>query len=515
MFREGQQFGEYALVKKLGEGGFGEVWLAGAENKYFALKFPHKNQVDWKSITQEIGVWTLCGRHPNVVPLVGAKNFDGQIVIISEYVPDGSLEDLLKEKGRLSIGEAVAVTNGILQGLQHLHASGIVHGDLKPANILLDGKTPRLADFGISRASKHTNTMSRTIAGTLKYMAPESFDGKRNIQTDIWAVGVILYQMLTGTLPYEAEETVQFIAALVLKDPQPLPDFVPLALKNIIATALAKDVAERFRSAEQMRQNLLTISAQELNLKDVEIAAGNISQQKSQITLGKQIVQTAGIKQQTVESQKSKRFSPLIIVAGVFSILFLLLASLGGAGVYYYFGTKPEFVPPPKSPPYYSPTTPMTVNQEFNNTEGRIEEVLGQIEQKAGGKLKIVMVGIYSYSNQHYLLARIQDPNTPENYDDYTYRDGAIGKKPYKMSDLEKAVTYSVADVNWRAIPNLVKTAKEKIKDLDGMEEPYVFINPAFGSNKAVEITVLINGKRKDFRLTADADGNIKKTEIK
>ncbi len=258
MFQEGQQIGEYTLVEKLGRGGFGEVWLAETDENSFAIKLPHKDQVDWKSITQEIGLWTLCGKHPNVMPLLGARNFNGQIAIISEYAPDGSLEDLLKEKGKISVEEAVEMTIGILEGLEHLHESGIIHRDLKPANILLDGKTPRLTDFGISRIIS-ADSLSETIAGTWAYMAPECFDGKRNIQTDIWSVGVILYRMLTGNLPFPQKEQTQLIGAIILRQPKPLPDFVPSKIKEIISNTLTKSPENFYRTTGKMREDLYRI----------------------------------------------------------------------------------------------------------------------------------------------------------------------------------------------------------------------------------------------------------------
>jgi serine/threonine protein kinase len=524
MFHEGQQFGEYALVKKLGQGGFGEVWLAAADGRRFALKFPHRDQVDWKSITQEIGVWTLCGRHPNVMPLVGARNFDGQIAIISEYAPDGSLEDLLKKRGGLSIDEAVIMTDGILRGLQHLHTSGIVHSDLKPANILLDGQTPRLADFGISRVSKHTDTMSQTIAGTLKYMAPESFDGKRNIQTDVWAVGVILYQMLTGTFPYQEEETVQFIAAVVLKEPRPLPDFVPPPLRNIIAAALAKDAARRFQSAEQMRQSLSTVAAQNLGIKDPGTGGDHLPPADIEQITVQRPARTVEINKQTFEPPRPNKPLNRLIILGISSLVLLLLG-IGGTGAYYLVKNittratptpLPRLSPPPSGSPSATRTltptptaTPTPVKAEFE-TPGKIEEVLKQFEERAGGKLKISYVSI-NFDDQQDLRALIQDPKISENYDIYWYRNGAIEKTPEKLITPGNRRVYPASAINWSAIPGLVKTAREKAQELEGAKNPGLFV---MYTSRALEIEIKISGTRKNLVLTASPNGDIKKTGI-
>ncbi|HEX8474855.1 MAG TPA: serine/threonine-protein kinase [Pyrinomonadaceae bacterium] len=290
MFRTHQQIGSYTLIKRIGSGGFGEVWLAKDSNKptsKYALKLSHKDRVDSKQIAQEIGHWVLSGKHPNVLPLIGAKIFGGQIAIISEYASDGSLQDLLNGQGSLanklkreskltiiwkgknkqgeeiercslSIEEAVKLTVGILEGLAHLHESGIIHRDLKPANILLSGKTPRLSDFGISRIIT-TDSLSETVSGTWAYMAPECFDGKRNVQTDIWSIGVILYRMLTGNLPFPQKEQTALIGAIHTHEPEPLSTSNPIALQNIISKALAKSPMERYQTAEQMHKALQLI----------------------------------------------------------------------------------------------------------------------------------------------------------------------------------------------------------------------------------------------------------------
>lgn len=247
MFHEGKQLGEYTLIELLGRGGFGEVWLAEKNDEpfsRFALKLPYKNQVDWRQITQEIGLWTLCGRHENLLPLIGARNFDGQVAIISEFCPDGSLEDMLRGRNSLPVEEAVELTIGVLKGIQHLHKNGIIHRDLKPANILLDGRTPRLTDFGISRLISG-ESLSDTISGTWAYMAPECFDGKRNVQTDIWSVGVILYQLLSGSLPFPQKEQTALIGSIMINEPEPLPNDLPRVLRQVVARMLAKNPFDR------------------------------------------------------------------------------------------------------------------------------------------------------------------------------------------------------------------------------------------------------------------------------
>ena len=223
MITIGQRIGEYVISEKLGRGGFGEVWLAQRDGKPFAIKFAVGQQIDWKAIAQEIGLWVLCGRHPNILQLIEARNFDGQIALISEYAADGSLDQLIKTTSGLDELKAVSIAIEILNGLDHLHSKGIIHRDLKPANVLLHGEQARIADFGISRIIS-SETSSETISGTFAYMAPECFDGKRNAQTDIWSVGIILFQMLTGDLPFKGKEPTATIASIIMNYVDPIEE---------------------------------------------------------------------------------------------------------------------------------------------------------------------------------------------------------------------------------------------------------------------------------------------------
>ncbi len=193
-------------------------------------------------------------RASECLPIIEADIYGDHVVIASEYAPDGSLDTYLKNNGKAhSVEAAVEIVSGILAGLEHLHSRSIIHRDLKPANILFQGTTPRLADFGISRVLKSTS-QSSNIMGTPSYMAHEAFDGKRNEQTDIWSVGVIFYQLLSGRLPFEQADITSLLGAILTRNPEPLPTTVPKPLQNVIARALTKDPNLRYKSAAEMRK---------------------------------------------------------------------------------------------------------------------------------------------------------------------------------------------------------------------------------------------------------------------
>ena len=265
MFHAGQKFGQYTLLTKLAKGGFGEVWLAEKQSplvtRKVAVKLPHDEQVDFETIKREAQLWEEASGHPNVLPLVDADVYDGQVVIVSEYVEEGSLADKLSSEGALPVRRAVEIAIGILNGLEYLHAKNIVHRDIKPANILMQNGVPRLADFGISRALQMTAVSSK-IVGTESYMSPESFEGVRSVQTDIWSVGILLYKLLCGYLPFTGTAPAETMYAILMKEPEPLPDDIPPRLREIVYKTLEKDnklngaPPRRYQSVAEMRGEL-------------------------------------------------------------------------------------------------------------------------------------------------------------------------------------------------------------------------------------------------------------------
>ncbi len=257
MPKANDKIGPYTLISKLGRGAFGVVWLAekrGLITTRFALKLPNEEEVVLAAVEKEASVWLHAGGHPNVLPIIEADIYDEQVVIVSEYAPDGSLSKWLEQHGGKapSIESAVEMTLGILAGLEHLHKRGIIHRDLKPDNILLQNDTPRLADFGIARILKTTSN-STVATGTPAYMPPEAFDGKRSEQTDIWSVGVIFYQLLSGKRPFPQVEFTSLVGAILTKEPEPLPDSIPGSIRGVVERALQKNPGERYESASDMR----------------------------------------------------------------------------------------------------------------------------------------------------------------------------------------------------------------------------------------------------------------------
>lgn len=264
MFHANDQIGPYTLVCELGRGGFGVVWLAERRAKLattrVALKFPFLSDPDLDAIRQEALLWVQASGHPNVLPVIEAEVYEGQIVIVSEYASEGSVAHWLRRHGHKapSFRAAADIACGILSGLSHLHSRSILHRDLKPQNILLQGENPRIADFGIARVMNPA-VQTLNIAGTPPYMAPEAWHGERSQATDLWAVGVILYEMLAGYRPFPESDIRGLSRAIAEDEPKVLPPGVPEQLAVVVGRALQKDPRRRYQSAEQMLGDLRSV----------------------------------------------------------------------------------------------------------------------------------------------------------------------------------------------------------------------------------------------------------------
>ena len=261
MIQAGDSIGPYTLVRTLGRGAFGEVWLAERRSSLLttqvALKLPLNAAGDLDAIRQEAQVWLKASGHTNIVPVLDAEIYDGQVVIASEFVAGGSLSDWLNQHGGKapSVEAAFGMVRGILDGLQHLHESGLIHRDLKPGNVLVQKGRPRLTDFGLTRLLKPSGNTSN-LAGTPAYMAPEAFSGQYSPASDVWAAGIVLHELLTGAVPYPQTDLYSLLLTITSDQPVVLAHEIPDGIRRLLARALAKPPAGRFVSASEMAEAL-------------------------------------------------------------------------------------------------------------------------------------------------------------------------------------------------------------------------------------------------------------------
>lgn len=204
--------------------------------------------------------------HPNVVGVYDVGDSDGQPFLVMELVEGKSLAEILAARKQLPVDESLAITDSLLAALDAAHAQGLVHRDVKPANVLVtrDGRV-KLADFGIAKAAEAMTsglTATGQVMGTPTYLSPEQVEGlEATAQTDLYATGVVLFEMLTGTPPFTAEHPLA--VALAHRDtPPPRLDQVrpdlPVGLAGVVARSLDKDPTRRFASAREMRDALKT-----------------------------------------------------------------------------------------------------------------------------------------------------------------------------------------------------------------------------------------------------------------
>ncbi len=250
------RLGPYELVERLGQGGFGQVWKANRIGKLattqVAIKIPRDSLGASRILQAEAQSWTRATGHPNVVPIIEADIYDDVVAIVSEYVADGTLADVIKRQP-IAIADALEFAIGVLNGLAFLHSKQIIHRDLKPANILLQHGIPRLVDFGLAQVSQSD---LGHVAGTPSYMAPEAFDGVASVKSDLWSAGIVLFEMITGRHPFAADDSGQLIARICSSESVAIPDDVPDMIGDVILHSLQKKPSDRYGSASEMRADL-------------------------------------------------------------------------------------------------------------------------------------------------------------------------------------------------------------------------------------------------------------------
>jgi serine/threonine-protein kinase len=254
--------GRYRVVSRLGSGGMADVYLAQDTllGRQVALKLLHhrfsQDQEFVERFRREAS--SAAGlSHPNVVSVFDRGEWDDTYYIAMEYLPGRSLKAVLREHGSLSPDDAIDITIQILLALRFAHKRGIIHRDIKPHNVILDEEgRAKVTDFGIARAGASDMTMTGSIMGTAQYLSPEQAQGYAVSEaSDIYAVGVVLYELLTGGVPFEGESAVTIALKQVSVEPTPPSQRNPqvsAALDAVVMRAMAKDPAARFAGADEL-----------------------------------------------------------------------------------------------------------------------------------------------------------------------------------------------------------------------------------------------------------------------
>ena len=271
MITKGQKINDrYEIVRSIGEGGMANVYLGYDTilDRNVAIKVLRGDLSNDEKFVRRFQREALSASslsHPNIVEMYDVGEDNGIYYIVMEYVEGQTLKQLLKRRGSLTLSETIDIMLQLTDGMAHAHDSYIIHRDLKPQNIMIqdDGQI-KITDFGIAMALNSTQlTQTNSVMGSVHYLPPEQATGKGStIKSDIYSMGIIFYELLTGSLPFKGENAVE-IALKQMKEPLPsLRDdnpSIPMSVENVILKATAKNPKNRYNDSKAMHDDLLTV----------------------------------------------------------------------------------------------------------------------------------------------------------------------------------------------------------------------------------------------------------------
>jgi TPR repeat protein len=260
----GRRLGRYMIQECVGRGGMGAVYRAYDPEigRVVALKVLHAHDDRFLSEVRAAG--TL--KHPNIVTIYDCAKIEGQCVIVMEYVEGRTLFELLQKRRVGDISLRLRLLRQLCSALDYAHERGIVHRDIKPANLVVDARNDlKVLDFGIARIGEPRHRLAGSIVGTLRYMSPEQMRGQEvDRRSDIFAVGVVAYEILSYQYPFERASAVQLAFAIAYEAPVPLKTLVPILdprLDRIVSRALEKRPSGRYVTLAQMLAELTAVEA--------------------------------------------------------------------------------------------------------------------------------------------------------------------------------------------------------------------------------------------------------------
>jgi serine/threonine protein kinase len=380
---EGTQLGHYQLQQRLARGGMSEVYLAFDTNtqSVVALKIVNKFQeVHMQRFQREVQVLQqLVHRH--ILQIFEYGEDESWCYVAMPYVKDGTLRNRLHH-GPLSLAEADLLFTQIAEALQWAHEHGIIHRDIKPSNVLLhEGKHVYLADFGLAKSfdDEHDMTQTGCLIGTPEYMAPELSEEPATCGSDIYALGVLLYQMLTAQVPFRGETPLAIYWKHLREMPQPpsqLNPAIPTLVENVILRALEKDPQQRFRSVDQMAAAFSTavaeVTAAQTQIKQLHLTVPSIRYYAATRTTSP----FGSRKLARLHGPRSRKLHPAYPAFAALLFLFIVPLTLGitysMSGIHsaapVVLGASVEFVNKQTPPVTVTPTVTSTVPKTGNHT---------------------------------------------------------------------------------------------------------------------------------------------------
>lgn len=274
MFLQGQKVGKYEIIRSLGSGGFGSVYLARdtwLEIKV-AIKVPHKQSAELYKLLKEPRLQAALN-HPNIVRMISAEKENRVFFMVMEYVKGKTLEKILEKERTLAWETAVDFVKQISQGVDHAHKNKIIHRDLRPSNIMISEEgTAKITDFGTSAWLNNVPYASTRI-GSPPYMAPEQFLGKATYQSDIYSLGCIFYEMIVGRPPIFDPDPFKILERAQqgrITPPRLRNSKIPRELDDIIMRCLASKLEERYARMSEVCHALAALKKKDEKTTEIE-----------------------------------------------------------------------------------------------------------------------------------------------------------------------------------------------------------------------------------------------------
>jgi serine/threonine-protein kinase len=265
----GNLIGSYKISAQIGAGGMGTVYrgvdlMLEREVAIKALRADLVNRPDLVERFRAEAVTLARLNHPNIATLYSFLRQGDDFFMVMEFVPGETLETVISRTGALPCAQAIRLMSQALEGIAHAHEAQVIHRDLKPANLMLTPQgVVKVMDFGIARAlGAGRMTRAGRLVGTVEYMSPEQVRGQETDQrSDIYSLGIVLYELLTGRVPFACDSEYELMRAQLEDAPRTLAPGIPQGLEQIVLRALAKQPAARFQSADEFRAALLQFAA--------------------------------------------------------------------------------------------------------------------------------------------------------------------------------------------------------------------------------------------------------------